>query len=261
VGSGVLGGVLRKVEPRGGGRIVSQPELHIAVQLSGEKRRANGEQRKANSELAALQYHVHVQPTTAFILAGGRSSRMGSDKALLSFGGKTLLERALQTVGTVVTKTYIVGPQDRYAPFGNVIEDIYAGCGPLAGIHVGLGASTTDLNLMLSVDMPLMSARFLAWLLGYAREAREMIVVPVALGGPQPLCAVYRRGVLPWAESALATGRYKIGHLFSLVPTCRVSEPTIVAAGFSPEIFRNINTSAEYDELLNRDTVVTRGEG
>jgi len=185
---------------------------------------------------------------------------MGSDKALLTFAGKTLLERTLETAGSIAT-TYIVGPQDRYASFGNVIEDIYTGCGPLAGIQAALGATTTDLNLMLSVDMPFMTADFLAWLIGHASEAHELIVVPDAAGGPQPLCAVYRRGVLPWAESALATGRYKIGALFSLVPTCTIAEQTIVAAGFSPEIFRNINTTAEYEELQNRDTVVARGEG
>ncbi|MGA2904976.1 MAG: NTP transferase domain-containing protein, partial [Candidatus Korobacteraceae bacterium] len=90
---------------------------------------------------------------------------MGSDKALLCFDGLTLLERALQIAAAVAERTVIVGPRERYAAFGEVIEDVYAGCGPLAGIHAALAATNTDLNLMLSVDMPLMTTSFLAWLL------------------------------------------------------------------------------------------------
>jgi molybdopterin-guanine dinucleotide biosynthesis protein A len=65
-----------------------------------------------------------VEDVTAFVLAGGRSSRMGSDKALLSFGEQNLLQRALQTAAAAgAGKTFIVGPRDRYAAFGEVVED------------------------------------------------------------------------------------------------------------------------------------------
>ncbi len=174
---------------------------------------------------------------------------MGSDKALLSFGGQTLLERALQTVAAVTETVAIVGPKERYAAFGEVIEDVYVDCGPLAGIHAALVASHTDLNLMLSVDMPLMTASFLGWLLQMAKAADELIVVPDALGGPQPLCAVYRRQVRGIAEQALQNGDYKIGRLFSQVPTRYIMEQEIVSSGFSTDIFRNLNTRQEYDEL------------
>ncbi|MGA2369283.1 MAG: molybdenum cofactor guanylyltransferase [Candidatus Korobacteraceae bacterium] len=186
---------------------------------------------------------------TAFILAGGRSSRMGSDKALLSFGGQTLLERALQTAGAVAERAVIVGPRERYAAFGEVIEDVYVGCGPLAGIHAALCASNTDLNLMLSVDMPLMTPGFLSWLLQEAKANEELIMVPDALGGLQPLCAVYRREVRAVAEQALQDGDYKIGTLFSRVPTRQIMEQEIVSSGFSTDIFRNLNTRQEYDGL------------
>lgn len=207
--------------------------------------------RRAKSELrlAAFRYHAVVEGVTVFILAGGRSSRMGSDKALLSFGRQTLLERALQTAATVAERIVIVGPKERYAAFGYVIEDVYAGCGPLAGIHAALGATNTDLNLMLSVDMPLMTADFLRWLAQQASAAHEMIVVPDALGSPQPLCAVYRREVCSFAEQALQNGDYKIGRLFARVPTRYIMEQEIVASGFSTDIFRNLNSRQEYDEL------------
>lgn len=186
--------------------------------------------------------------------------RMGSDKALLSFGGQTLLERALQTAAAVAETTVIVGPRERYAAFGEVIEDAYAGCGPLAGIHAALGATNSDLNLMLSVDMPLMTESFLAWLLQKAKAAEELIVVPDALGGPQPLCAIYRRQVRGIAEQALKNGDYKIGKLFALVPTRYISEQEIIANGFSSTIFRNINTREEFEELAISEPVTSNAE-
>ena len=185
---------------------------------------------------------------------------MGSDKALLSFGGQTLLERALQTAAAVAERIAIVGPRERYARFGEVIEDAYADCGPLAGIHAALGATTTDLNLMLSVDMPLMTASFLGWLLQMAKAAEELIVVPDAMGGPQPLCAVYRRQVCGIAEQALQKGDYKIGKLFALMPTRYLSEQEIVANGFSTTIFSNVNTRDEFEALPVSEPVTSHPE-
>ena len=185
---------------------------------------------------------------------------MGSDKALLSFGGQTLLERVLQTAAAVAERIAIVGPRERYARFGEVIEDAYADCGPLAGIHAALGATTTDLNLMLSVDMPLMTASFLGWLLQTAKAAGEPIVVPDALGGLQPLCAVYRRQVRGMAEQALQKGDYKIGKLFALMPTRYLSEQEIVANGFSTTIFSNVNTRDEFEALPVSEPVTSHPE-
>jgi len=185
---------------------------------------------------------------------------MGSDKALLSFGGQTLLERALRTAAAVAERIAIVGPRERYAAFGEVIEDAYPDCGPLAGIHAALGATTTDLNLMLSVDMPLMTASFLSWLLQMAKAAEELIVVPDALGRPQPLCAVYRRQVRGVAEQALQNGDYKIGKLFALAPTRYLLEQEIMANGFSITIFRNVNTRQEFEELAMSGPVASNPE-
>jgi len=214
---------------------------------------ANGEERTATSDqqlASTIGYHVRVDGVTVFVLAGGRSSRMGSDKALLQFGGMSLLELALQTGRAIAEEVYIVGPRQRYQQYGEVIEDVYPNCGPLAGIHAALSATTTDLNLLLSVDMPLMPAKFLEWLLRQALAARESIVVPDALGGLQPLCAVYRPAVHAATEEALKRGDYKISHLFTVVPTRQISMQEILAAGFSAEIFRNVNTSEEYEELV-----------
>ncbi len=178
---------------------------------------------------------------------------MGTDKALLPFRDQTLLAHALQIAAAVAEKVVIVGPRARYSMFGEVVEDVYTGCGPLGGIHAALGATQTEFNLVLSVDMPLMSPEFLRWLLDQACNTSDLIVVPDALGGQQPLCAVYRRSVQELAEQALKNGDYKIGHLFSHAPTCYISEAEMREAGFTPEIFRNVNTVAEYESLAQED--------
>src|SRR5580704_1617178 len=103
---------------------------------------------------------------------------MGSDKALLSFGERNLLQHALDTVAAVAGKTFIGGQRAKYAEFGQVIEDVYLDCGPLGGIHAALRSTLTELNLVLSVDMPLISAKFLAWLVEQARASDALVVVP-----------------------------------------------------------------------------------
>lgn len=191
-----------------------------------------------------------MENATAFILVGGKSSRMGSDKALLSLGGQSLLTQALLTSSAVASTVRISGSKDRYAKFGDVVEDIYRDCGPLGGIHAALSATSTDLNLMLSVDMPRMTSEFLKWLLERASASPELILVPDAAGGPQPLCAVYRPGALPAVTQALQSGKYKIGRLFSKVPTRVLTEQEIVSSGFSVTIFQNVNTPDEYKALV-----------
>ena len=187
---------------------------------------------------------------SVFVLAGGRSSRMGSDKALLQIGGMSLLQIALAKAREVSPSTIIVGSHDRYAQYGEVIEDIIPGCGPLGGIHAALSSTISELNLILSVDMPLMSSDFLRWLLEFAAACEESAIVPAAQGRTQPLCAVFRRTGVTQVENALRTGEYKIDRLFSSLPTRVVAETEWRAAGFLPDIFRNVNTPGEYDAVV-----------
>jgi molybdopterin-guanine dinucleotide biosynthesis protein A len=106
-----------------------------------------------------------------------------------------------------------------------------------------------------------MTAQFLGWLLERARKASEWIVVPDALGGQQPLCAVYRRRVQALAEQALKQGDYKIGHMFSRAPTLVISETEMRDAGFSPQIFRNVNTAEEYEALVRDQAAILTKSG
>lgn len=185
---------------------------------------------------------------TAFVLAGGKSSRMGSDKAFLQLGEETFLSRALKAVGAVAEEVRIVGDAKKFAPFGQVVEDVYRDRGPLGGIHAALSSSTTPWNLMLAVDLPFVEREFLRYLLMGARESDATVTVPRSSGGLQPLCAVYQRRFAEVAEQSLRDGNNKIDVLFAKVETRVIEENELVRAGFSAEIFQNVNTPGEFEE-------------
>lgn len=177
-----------------------------------------------------------------FLLAGGKSSRMGVNKAFLNFGGQTLLERALATLSAACGKVTIVGDSETFITYGPVVSDIFAGCGPLAGIHSALGHSSAELNLMLAVDMPFVSQELLEFLLGAAADSDAIVTVPRTSKGLQPLCAVYRRDFAASAERALTAKKYKIDATYANVPLRVVTESELAAAGFSEKSFFNVNT-------------------
>jgi molybdenum cofactor guanylyltransferase len=141
-----------------------------------------------------------------FVLAGGRSSRMGQDKALLPVGGRSMLEVALDKLRALP----LAAPPRVAGGRSDAIPDLHPGCGPLSGIEAALAASTRPLNVFLPVDMPLLPARFLIWMLRRARITRAMATVPRIGGRPQPLCAVYQQPLLKTITASLVAGNYKV---------------------------------------------------
>lgn len=183
---------------------------------------------------------------SAFVLAGGKSTRMGSDKAFVILEGRSLLARALDLARSVSENVRIVGDATKFAKYAPTIEDIFTNCGPLGGIHAALRASQAELNLILAVDVPFVAPGFLRYLATRAQSARSTLVtVAYAAGGWQPLCAVYRRQFADAAEQALRTGRYKIDALFGESRIQRITEEDLRTAGFSTTMFRNLNTPGD----------------
>jgi molybdenum cofactor guanylyltransferase len=178
----------------------------------------------------------------AFVLAGGKSSRMGRDKAFLSFGGETLLSRALKLASAVAERVSVVGDVTKFAGFGPVVTDIYADRGPLGGIHAALSATSAEQNLILAVDLPFLDLRFVEYLVAEAQKSAVMVTVPHIGGGFQPLCAIYRRDFRSLADEALRNGKNKIDLLFAEINPRIIAEGEFVRSGFSAEMFRNLNT-------------------
>ncbi len=181
----------------------------------------------------------------AFILAGGKSTRMGADKAFVTLDGRTLLARVLDLARSLTSDVRIVGPAAKFAAFAPVVEDAFGGCGPLAGIHAALRASAAELNLILAVDLPFVSRELVEFLIARARTSKALVSVARAGGRLQPLCAVYRRGFADPSEAALVAGRYRIDALFESGRTDVVEQEELEAAGFSAGTFRNLNTREE----------------
>jgi molybdopterin-guanine dinucleotide biosynthesis protein A len=192
-----------------------------------------------------------VLPITAYILAGGKSSRMGADKAFLDLGGQSLLARSLDLAHSITPDVRIVGDPAKFSAFAPTIPDIYSDRGPLAAIHAALTNSTTDFNLILAVDLPFLNARFLHYLIAESESSKAVITVPQAAGHLHPLCATYRKQFLAPADHALAESRNKLDALFNEVEVRIIPEDELAAAGFSPAIFRNLNTPEDLTESLN----------
>ncbi len=191
-----------------------------------------------------------MDDVSVFVLAGGKSSRMGEDKASLTLEGKTLLARAIE-VASPLGPVRILGDPAKFAPYGDVVPDIFPGQGPLAGIHAALNNSRSILNLILAVDMPFVTTGLLRFLLRRARESGKTVTVPRVAGQFQPLCAVYRRRFADLAEAALRANRNKIVPLFSADLTCIVEEHELVELAFSPAMFDNLNTREEFERATS----------
>ncbi|MBI3474352.1 MAG: molybdenum cofactor guanylyltransferase [Acidobacteria bacterium] len=177
-----------------------------------------------------------------FILAGGKSSRLGVDKAFLEFQGRSLLERAIETMREVCDTVSIVGDPAKFASYGAVVTDVYEDCGPLGGIHAALAQTSAEINMVTAVDMPFVSREFLAFLRTTAMASDSLVVVPRTRKGFQPLCALYRREFGAAAEVALRAGKYKIDAVFPSVSVRVIHEEELLQGGFSERIFLNINT-------------------
>jgi len=136
----------------------------------------------------------------------------------------------------------IVGDPVKFGSYGLVVQDLYPGCGPLAGIHAALRHSSAALNMVLAVDMPFVSRELLLFLSARAEETEAVVTVPRTAIGSQPLCAVYRRAFSATAEEALRAGKYKIDATFVGLSVRVMEESELAAAGFSEESFFNVNT-------------------
>jgi Molybdopterin-guanine dinucleotide biosynthesis protein A len=148
---------------------------------------------------------------TGFVLAGGKSSRMGKDKAFLKIGGETFLERAAKKIAPFGETKIVINPNQAEKfkslfPSFEFIFDVHTERGALGGIHAGLRECRTQLAVFLAVDLPLITNEILEKLTSEAVESKEFsAVVPIQKDGrPQPLCAVYRTSeCLPAAEQLL----------------------------------------------------------
>ena len=148
---------------------------------------------------------------TGIVLTGGRSSRMGEDKASLVLGGTTLLGRVVAALNAVADEIVVVRAPGQSLPLVQttgtltVVADRIEGAGPLEGIVTGLEASTAPVALVVGVDHPFLRPTLLRLLVERV-EADTTWVLPVFEGHPQPICSAVARSSLEAIRAAVATG-------------------------------------------------------
>jgi molybdopterin-guanine dinucleotide biosynthesis protein A len=190
---------------------------------------------------------IDKTPIAGFVLVGGRSRRMGRDKALLELGGKPLLMRAVELLQPLVSEVTLIGARSRYSQFGYpVIEDQYLAEGPLVGLATGLKNSTADWNLFLACDMPHVRAEMLHLIKEQTSKSSAQAVVPKTRRHWQPLCAAYHRSCLPETERAIAAGKLAI---MDLLPLLSVESVHVDAQ--DEGMFRNVNTEQDWQQVQN----------
>lgn len=180
-----------------------------------------------------------------FVLAGGQSRRMGRDKALLPWGGATLLEHALARLRPLCDEVFVLcGPGARYAELGApLLLDPVADQGPLAGLLAGLERLDQRPGLFLAVDVPRVPTELLASLL--SAVAGHAAAVPVLEGGPEPLVAAYSRACLEPARRRFAAGERRLTCFWPDVDVHRLGPDELVRFGPPERVFANWNAPGD----------------
>lgn len=142
-----------------------------------------------------------------FVLAGGQSSRMGQDKALLPFCGQPLVANALAILRQAGLAAFVAGARSPLDAFAPVVEDREPGLGPLSGICSALASTSARHAVFLPVDLPLLPASLLAYLLLHAQISGRAVTVSSSCGFAQTFPAVLDRALLPALRGELGAGR------------------------------------------------------
>ena len=177
----------------------------------------------------------------AVIMAGGKSSRMQQDKALLPFGdASTLAEFQYERLGKFFSKVYLSAKSNKFNFDANIIEDRYEASSPLVALISVFETLEVNEVFVLSVDSPFVSEKVIAQLYDEA-YAKADIVVAKSTQGLEPLCAIYRRSFLKSAYEALEKNNHRLQSLFETV--------TVLAVEITnKDAFLNLNYPSEYEE-------------
>ena len=181
----------------------------------------------------------------AFVLAGGKSSRMGTDKGLMDFQGKKMIEHVLASLKSSSRISIITG-NDAYGQFGyRICSDIYNNCGPLGGIHSALYNSTSGWNLVVSCDLPFVTAEFCEFLVRNINDTFADAIVPVHDKHVEPLCALYNKACLPELEKMILKKEFRMHTVLENLNTIYVEVP---GEFDSSVLFRNMNTTTDISQ-------------
>jgi molybdopterin-guanine dinucleotide biosynthesis protein A len=176
--------------------------------------------------------------STAAVMAGGKSSRMGRDKLLIEVEGETLVGRAVRELGGAFDTVLLsVADGKKYSVAAEPVEDVFKGCGPLGGLHAALLRTRDEGVFVCAGDMPFISAEAALKVVAACGEAEACVPVG-ADGRPEPLFAYYKKVLAPRAEKLLREGKRSMR---SLLDISRVKSVPAESLG-GPWLLENLNT-------------------
>ncbi len=182
---------------------------------------------------------------TGYILAGGKSSRMGTDKGLMVFKGKPIIQRIIEQLQPAVEKIVIVSDNPAYTAFGlEVIADKIKDIGPAGGIYTALTHTSSPANFIVSCDMPFVTTAAIQFIINYATQAQ--IILPVHDGKEEPMVAVYARSCLPRWQELIRQGILSLYKLVTHFDLFKIDTSDNVLFGDS--FFVNINTPEDFEK-------------
>jgi molybdopterin-guanine dinucleotide biosynthesis protein A len=191
-----------------------------------------------------------MKDVAGFVTAGGRSSRMGKDKAWLDLAGRPMIERVIAALQPVTTSVAIVANDPEYAKLGfPVFADSQMGIGPLEAIRTTLRNSNSPRALLVGCDLPFVSPDLFKFLLSIGGDYDA--VVPMSADRKlEPLCAIYCTRALVVVDALIASGERKVSSLFDRVPTRLVRLDELQHLADSELFFENVNTPEDYARAI-----------
>ena len=186
---------------------------------------------------------------SAAIMAGGKSRRMGQDKAWIELDGEPLIKRVAGVLAEVADEVIVVANDPRYETLGlTVVRDRYPQGGALGGIATGVAAAAHDTVLVAACDMPFLSVDVWRLLLGHAGEGD--VVIPRIAGEFETLHALYTKACLPHMARAIAENRLRVISFFDAVSVRAIDEPELRTVDPTFRAFTNVNTPEELASAL-----------
>lgn len=185
----------------------------------------------------------------AFVLAGGRSSRMGRPKGMLPFAGTPLAVRAARLAEQVCESAIIIGSPATYGGLGyHVVGDDRRNAGPLSGICTALRVASHDWNLIVGCDLPFLTRDWLEFLILRASDSAADAVIPLNERGYEPLCAMYQQRAHAAIAAALDRGVRKVTDGLAGLTLAAIAPAEWKAFDPRGRLFKNINTPADYEQ-------------
>jgi len=186
---------------------------------------------------------------TGVVLIGGKSKRFGRDKVLSQFKGKPLIEHVVTTIQPLFDEIILIGHKRKGLETFRVAEDIRPGCGPLGGIYTALSVTDAEYCFVCATDMPNLSSGLISHMISQTDD--HDIVMPMWSKGREPLHAIYRRSLIPYAASLLDQNILKIFSLIEKADTLFIPEETIRMFGDPSVLFSNINTQHDMSRITS----------